>query len=475
MKRFVPVIIVLHAGIGLICMRPATLHAQEVVINEFMFAPATGEAEWVELYNPADTPVNLRGWTLKDRSKTVAVLAEEDAFIEAHGFVIVASALPLGSAWEQLPCAVILPSAFPALNNSGDDIVLRAGDGSRVDSLAYSSSWSPSRGISAERIRADAPPSRENWAPCDPASRGTPGTENTAVALRADPRTRGDLIINEIMAAPLPASCEWLELLNTTGEEIALSRWTLFGKADASGTRKGITLPGDAGRIPAGGYAVIAADSSVLTAHHTLRDGAALLVLLDRASLDLGNEGDEIVLVDGTGGVIDSIRYEASWHSPLLSSPAGISLELIHPSFRALGDEAWNSCSDPSGGTPGRKNSVHSDAPPQGDTGRTAITAMPNPFSPDGDGFEDSCLLRCLLPAHVNQVRLRIYDARGRCVATLRNNVPMGKETLVVWDGRDETGNRARIGCYVALLEGLNPARNTVTAAKTVIVVARRL
>lgn len=471
MKRFVPFLVFL-----LVCIDDPCLRAQDVVINEFMFAPLSGGAEWVELHNISDRPANVRGWTMADRSETIARLADEDTFIPPGGFLVVASAVPLGADWEQIPGAVLLPSSFPSLNNSGDDIVLRDDGGRVVDSLAYTASWSPTRGVSTERIRAAAPPVRENWAPSTASTGGTPGAENSAVILRAEPRKRGDLLFNEIMCAPLPASCEWVELLNSTGEDIPLGRWALLGKTNAEGKRPGIVFPADAGVVPAGGYAVVAADSTILASHPglgTVED--MLLVILNRTSLDLGNTEDELLLADATGGVIDSMWYRDSWHSPLLASAVGISLELIHPAYRMLGDEAWNSCSDPSGGTPGRRNSVYSDAPPGQTGGDAAISAHPNPFSPDGDGFEDACLLRCTLPAQVNQVRLRVYDSEGRCVATLRNNSPMGRETLVVWDGMDDAGRRARIGCYVVLLEGLDPGLNTVTAAKAVIVVARKL
>lgn len=471
MKRFVPFLMVL-----LVCIDDPCLHAQDVVINEFMFAPVSGSAEWIELYNPGDSPANVRGWTLSDRSRKTTRLADEDTFVPAHGFLVIASAVPLGMQWEQIPVAVLLPPSFPSLNNSGDDIVLRDAEDRLVDSLTYTASWSPTRGVSAERIRADAPPLRENWAPSMASAGGTPGEENSAAVLHAEPRSRDDLLFNELMPAPLPSSCEWVEVLNNTADDIPLGRWTLLGKPNAEGKRPGISLPADAGVVPAHGYAVIAADSSVLTTHPAL--GASddvLLLILNRSSLDLGNSEDELLFVDATGNVIDSMWYHESWHSPLLPSSTGISLELIHPAYRTLGDEAWNSCSDPSGGTPGKRNSVYSEAPP-GQTGSaSAISVIPNPFSPDGDGFEDACLLRCELPAQVNQVRLRVYDAEGRCIATLRNNNPMGRETLVVWDGTDDAGRRARIGCYVVLLEGLDPRMNTVTAAKTVIVVARKL
>ena len=62
----------------LLPMCPARLVAQEttkssVVISEFMainvstLTDANGDySDWIELYNPSDTPIDLRGWFLSD-------------------------------------------------------------------------------------------------------------------------------------------------------------------------------------------------------------------------------------------------------------------------------------------------------------------------------------------------------------------------------------------------------------------------
>lgn len=471
MARIVPLSVIVVFVSGL-----AILRAQPMVINEFMFAPSTGAAEWIELYNASDSPVNVRDWTLWDRGAKPVLITAEDILLPPGAFLILAAQLPIADVWAQLPCRALRLSGFPSLNNSGDDIVIRDATGLRVDSLAYTASWSTQRGVSAERIAYDTSPDQGNWAACANATGGTPGEENTALALNVDPLPRYALVVNEIMAAPLSTSCEWFELYNTTRDTLRLSRWAFAGKPNGKNERTVIQLPSASASIPPGGYAVIAADSGIFSSFpHLLTGEASSTIMLGRASLNLTNEEDEIVLYDPTGTVIDSIRYHVDWHHPLNASATGVSLELMNPLFHGSGKDAWSSCADPAGGTPGTRNSLHTDAPPGTVTGYAAISVTPVPFSPDGDGFEDSCIFRCRLPEHVHQVRLRLYDAEGRVITTLRNNSPMGNETLVVWDGLDDAGRRARIGCYVALLEGLDPAANVVVAAKTVVVVARRL
>ncbi len=453
-----------------------SLQAQEIVINEIMFSPATGGFEWIELFNAGPQEVNLRGWILQDRSGTGGIIAADDIGVPAGEYVIIASKIPLAPGWETLPAAVLLPTKFPSLNNGGDDILLHDAAGTRIDSVTYTGSWSSQRGVSTERLRHDLPPLRENWAASIAVAGGTPGKQNSVSVARRDPLPRSAVIINEIMLAPLASSCEWLELFNPGDSAIDLSRWIIAGKPDSRGNRSEISLPGDAGTIGASGFAVVAADSSIVQQFAVLAvPSGALLIVLDRSSLGLGNADDEILLLDPGRSCIDSVWYRDDWHHPFLSNTTGISLELMQPEFHDLGASAWSSCAAAAGGTPGERNSIFSTTPPETNTGAVSLTAAPNPFSPDGDGQEDFCVFHCRLPANVNQVRLRIYDVEGRQIAALKNNQAMGRDAVVVWDGLDSGGRRARIGAYVALLEGLDPASNNVVAAKTVVVVARRL
>lgn len=452
------------------------LHAQEIIVNEIMFAPESNDAEWVELFNCGEQPVNLRGWTLTDRSTVVALLSGEDVVLLPGEYVVIAQFLPLAQQWPSLPAPALVPTAFPVLNNTGDDIVLRNAEGRTIDSLAYTASWSSQRGVSTERLRATAPPLRDNWEASIAIEGGTPGERNSVSIVQANPIPRHSLVFNEIMPAPLSGSCEWIELYNTASMPVNLSRWSLAGKADANGNRARILFPVGIEEIPPGRFAVIAADSGIL-AHFTFQElpQDALLVVLNRSSLGLGNTADELLLFDALGNTIDSICYDQSWHHPFRTTDYGISLELMHPAYHHLAASAWSSCTDPAGGTPARRNSIYSTLPPEATGATISLAVSPNPFSPDSDGVEDFCLFRCNLPNGVNQVRLRIYDVAGRHIVTLRNNTGMGREGMVVWDGLDETGRRVRIGSYIALLEALDPSSNTVGAAKTVVVVARRL
>jgi YVTN family beta-propeller protein len=92
--------------------------------------------------------------------------------------------------------------------------------------------------------------------------------------------------------------------------------------------------------------------------------------------------------------------------------------------------------------------------PPPGAVGRIALAgAAPNPFG--GEAGSATTTLRYSLPAAAD-VRLEVYDAMGRRVATLLDGArqPAG-DGSIVWDGRDDAGRSVGAGLYFYRLSAL--------------------
>lgn len=70
---------------------------------------------------------------------------------------------------------------------------------------------------------------------------------------------------------------------------------------------------------------------------------------------------------------------------------------------------------------------------------------VPNPFNP-------RTLIRFAVP-HTAPVQLRVYDARGRAVATLVDETLTAGHHEVVWDGRDASGRAVASGVYFARMQ----------------------
>lgn len=87
---------------------------EEIKINEIYPIPAaSAEKEWVELFNPTSSTINLAGWFLLDNSSTTSLEGE----VLASGFLVV--------------------EFSSRLNNSGDRLILKDSDGEIMDQVTY--------------------------------------------------------------------------------------------------------------------------------------------------------------------------------------------------------------------------------------------------------------------------------------------------------------------------------------------------
>jgi hypothetical protein len=213
------------------------------------------------------------------------------------------------------------------------------------------------------------------------------------------------------------------------------------------------------------------ADSSLLTRFYSGADFSSTLLLpVDRTTLSLTNSEDTIRLLRGDGVLVDSVAYADDWHRPELDDATGIALERITPEGGGSGASNWTSSLDPSGGTPGRPNSVFlmpGEAPPA-----PGLTISPSPFN-----ASIGTQISYTLEADAALVRARIFDGAGRLVRTLEDATLAGNAQAgtLTWQGRDDDGRPLRIGIYIVLLEALDLNGAKTEAYKEVVVLARDL
>ena len=166
----------------------------EVVINEFLYDPPPGQdaGEYVELFNQTASEIDLGLYTLNDSTGDDQPIADGPAPIAANGYaVVVQDGTKFAAVFPGVP--FIEQPSWSALNNTGDDIVLRRLDGTLVDRLSYTPSEWGGVDIAVERISVDGPSDTpSNWAEADGVL-GTPGALNTAAGGTGD-TTPPDLV-----------------------------------------------------------------------------------------------------------------------------------------------------------------------------------------------------------------------------------------------------------------------------------------
>lgn len=149
-----------------------------VVVNEFMYAPAAPEPEWIEVLNSGTLPVDFTGWSIGDAG-SIRILPE--AVAEPGDYVVLTVDTAAFLALRERP-ATLLQVSLPALNNSEDAVVLRNSSGNTVDSVYYFASWGGGVGRSLERRRPTAGRiDSASWRDCVDPAKGTPGRANSVL------------------------------------------------------------------------------------------------------------------------------------------------------------------------------------------------------------------------------------------------------------------------------------------------------
>jgi len=73
-----------------------------------------------------------------------------------------------------------------------------------------------------------------------------------------------------------------------------------------------------------------------------------------------------------------------------------------------------------------------------------------NPFSPNGDGIADNTTIIINLGQETNvQAKVEIFDYTGKLIRTLIQEETQSGYISILWDGKDENGDRVEIGPYI--------------------------
>lgn len=439
--------------------------ASEIIkINEVMYNPNNSFPEWVELVNVSSDSININNWSISDvlTTPTKAIITNQDVYISPNEYFIISRDTSFQSFYPNVQTKVFYAN-FGTLGNTSDGVVLYDFRNGIIDSLFYRSSWGNKQGISIERISLnEATNDSTNWTLSLSQNGSTPGEVNSIFNMPA--YQRNTIVINEIMFDPDVDNSEYIEFYNSTDDSINIGGWTISDE-----NRNTHKLFSTSFSIPPKSYFLLIADSIMLSKYNL--SNYEFKNVVGTSSLGLVNTGEMILLKDVKGNVIDSVYYSEKWHNKNIISTKNKSLERINPKLGSNDPLNWSTCVNAVGGTPGFVNSIFT----ENKNMQSGISVSPNPFSPDNDGFEDYAIINYTLSQPVSQVKLKIFDNKGRLVRTIYSNQPSGSSGSVIFNGLDDNGNPLRIGIYIILLESSNENSGIVESLKTTVVVARKL
>jgi hypothetical protein len=137
---------------------------------------------------------------------------------------------------------------------------------------------------------------------------------------------------------------EWFEIYNKTSNPVNLANWKW---KDATSSLNTITT--QAVNIPAGGFVIVCEDSAAVKSFYPNNPGIYLQSIGWSA---LNNTGDNLVLYNSTGIIIDSITFTSSWGG----STNNKSLERISVTAPTNLQTNWGTCVSSVGATPNKLN-----------------------------------------------------------------------------------------------------------------------
>ncbi len=163
----------------------------------------------------------------------------------------------------------------------------------------------------------------------------------------SEPASRYDILINEIFPDPSPSlglpEQEFLELYNRSNKVINLEGFILKDRSGDVILPFHLLLPGE--------YVILYEDG--MNSFGAYGDTLALPTFIG-----LGNEDDDLELLNPAGDLIHAVYYSIKWYRNTSKDDGGWTLELINPNSPCEGSDNWRASDNATGGTPGRENSI---------------------------------------------------------------------------------------------------------------------
>lgn len=441
-----------------------------LTFSEVMFNPLETNGEFIEIYNTSATEtVDVYNFKIKyytSSPNTFTSLSGGTELAPGKFAVILQGNYDYnnGTYKTLIPSgAIVLKLTSNSFGSSGmanttnRDLYLLNSSDEVIDAYTYTAN--NDAGISDEKINLGKDNASSNWANSTDIN-GTPGFKKAPVIMPG--YSSGSFVINEIMFDPNADNAEYLEFYNTTNDSIQVDGLEL-----KIGSSTKIVLAASSLLLPPHNYFILADDSSIYKNYSWLNSEVKVGIA---KSMTLSNEGTVLVVKDSHGNILDSVSYSPGWHNKNISVTKNKSLERVNPLVDSNNKSNWNTCVDINGGTPGKENSIFT----QNLSRTSKVTVSPNPFSPDGDGFEDVAIINFDLASVVAQVRIKVFDSHGRLVRTLAENRASASRNSIIFNGFDDNGKSLRIGIYILLIEIVTDTGASETI-KTPVVIARKL
>jgi len=166
---------------------PGSIEPFSIVINEILYDPIAGVAEYIELYNQTDKLFDLNNLNIQDLTNTDNIITSQNLLQPKSYALLTEDTLSIINTYQPpVDANLVQVESIPTLNDSGDVIRLTNENFSIIDSVQYNPDWHfrllrETNGVALERISFDAPSQDAgNWHSASKSvNYGTPGYKNS--------------------------------------------------------------------------------------------------------------------------------------------------------------------------------------------------------------------------------------------------------------------------------------------------------
>ena len=540
-----------------------------VLITEFLSDPSPPRnlpnAEFIELTNVSNFPVNLLNWQIGDNSSTALIRTE---FILMPGKQVIICPRTAEAEYSELGDALGI-TGFPSLNNDADHIIVYNESGKVIHAISYNTTWfkNPLKaegGWSIEMINTNTPClGIENYTASIDENGGTPGkinsvnnnnpdklppaitnayfkTEKTLLINFSEPikeemihagflkiedysgkiinfefsspfneeitfylneaivkdkiyiinvpeltdcagnrnlnikfkaalaasLSPEKLIINEILFNPPSGGSDYLEIYNRSSSTFDLSRLYIAGRTPSGEIQQIRKLTDKTILLFPGEFRLITPDIDFVVSWYNVKDDPQ--IFLNSPLPSLPDDKGTILLLGENGIIIDELSYSNKWHHPLIKDENGVSLERINSEVSTSNKDNWTSASAAFGyGTPGFRNSQHRNE----NQIKGTLEALPEIFSPNGDGYEDLLIIRYKLNKPNSSGSITITDRSGIIVKHILRNGILGNNGFFHWNGLNDKNQELPAGVYIIIFSIISPDGSSDKMYKPIVLV----
>ncbi|MBO9153110.1 lamin tail domain-containing protein [Chitinophaga sp. GCM10012297] len=252
----------------------------------------------------------------------------------------------------------------------------------------------------------------------------------------------GDLVFSELLFDPPQGAQDFIELYNRSTKPVELNGLYFAQRDEPGGLKPAVPLVQTPYLLMPGEYIAFSEDAVSVCRHYACLGRLENIAALPSMPQDEGT----VVLLRADGLELDEFGYKKAMHTDVFHDTRGISLERLWMDKAAPEPGNWHSAASTAGyATPGYRNSRR--APET--AGEEGFRLEPEKFSPDNDGHDDLAFIHWNLPAAGFTFNITVYDAEGRAVRQLAQNVMAGSSGSIGWNGSLENGMPASPGIYV--------------------------